>query len=65
MQNYELDVLDGLPIDRPCVSWSSQSDIYSFGVVLLELLTGRKPIDYTLPRGQQKLVLWVINPPPP
>ncbi|KAL0341623.1 UNVERIFIED_CONTAM: Pto-interacting protein 1 [Sesamum calycinum] len=37
---------------------SSKSDIFSFGVVLLELLTGRKPVDHTLPRGQQSLVTW-------
>ncbi|KAG0471950.1 hypothetical protein HPP92_016496 [Vanilla planifolia] len=37
---------------------SSKSDVYSFGVVLLELMTGRKPIDTTLPRGQQSLVTW-------
>ncbi|KAK3013552.1 hypothetical protein RJ639_009925 [Escallonia herrerae] len=37
---------------------SSNSDVYSFGVVLLELLTGRKPVDLTLPRGQQSLVTW-------
>lgn len=37
---------------------SSKSDVYSFGVVLLELLTGRKPVDPTLPRGQQSLVTW-------
>lgn len=39
---------------------SSKSNIYSFGVILLELLTGRKPVDHTLPRGQQSLVTWVI-----
>ena len=38
---------------------SAKSDVYSFGVVLLELLTGRKPVDHTLPRGQQSLVTWV------
>uniref|UniRef100_A0A0C9S0S2 non-specific protein-tyrosine kinase n=1 Tax=Wollemia nobilis TaxID=56998 RepID=A0A0C9S0S2_9CONI len=37
---------------------SQKSDVYSFGVVLLELLTGRKPVDHTLPRGQQSLVTW-------
>ncbi|XP_075487936.1 pto-interacting protein 1-like isoform X2 [Primulina tabacum] len=37
---------------------SSKSDVYSFGVVLLELLTGRKPVDNTLPRTQQSLVTW-------
>uniref|UniRef100_A0A7N1A5G2 Protein kinase domain-containing protein n=1 Tax=Kalanchoe fedtschenkoi TaxID=63787 RepID=A0A7N1A5G2_KALFE len=35
-----------------------KSDIYSFGVVMLEILTGRKPVDHTLPRGQQSLVTW-------
>ena len=39
---------------------SAKSDVYSFGVVLLELLTGRKPVDHTLPRGKQSLVTWVI-----
>ncbi|KAJ1418708.1 Serine-threonine/tyrosine-protein kinase, catalytic domain [Sesbania bispinosa] len=37
---------------------TSKSDVYSFGVILLELLTGRKPVDHTLPRGQQSLVTW-------
>ncbi|XP_078432667.1 protein kinase superfamily protein [Wolffia australiana] len=37
---------------------SMKSDVYSFGVVLLELLTGRKPVDHTMPRGQQSLVTW-------
>ncbi|KAL0772189.1 hypothetical protein Bca101_037340 [Brassica carinata] len=37
---------------------SAKSDVYSFGVVLLELLTGRKPVDHTLPRGKQSLVTW-------
>ncbi|VAI41489.1 unnamed protein product [Triticum turgidum subsp. durum] len=39
--------------------FSTESDVYSFGVVLLELLTGRKAVDPTLPRGQQYLVTWV------
>jgi len=40
---------------------TQKSDVYSFGVVLLELLTGRKPVDHTMPRGQQSLVTWVLN----
>lgn len=40
---------------------TQKSDVYSFGVVLLELLTGRKPVDHTMPKGQQSLVTWVLN----
>jgi pto-interacting protein 1 len=38
---------------------TQKSDVYSFGVILLELLTGRKPVDHTMPKGQQSLVTWV------
>ncbi|XP_051188809.1 PTI1-like tyrosine-protein kinase 1 [Lolium perenne] len=37
---------------------TQKSDVYSFGVVLLELLTGRKPLDNSMPRGQRSLVIW-------
>ncbi|XP_022897699.1 probable receptor-like serine/threonine-protein kinase At4g34500 [Olea europaea var. sylvestris] len=33
-------------------------DVYAFGVVLLELLSGRKPIDNELPKGEESLVMW-------
>ncbi|KAI3838454.1 hypothetical protein MKX03_013218 [Papaver bracteatum] len=33
-------------------------DVYAFGVVLLELLSGRKPIDSDNPKGQESLVMW-------
>ncbi|XP_044490077.1 leucine-rich repeat receptor-like serine/threonine-protein kinase RGI4 [Mangifera indica] len=37
---------------------TEKSDVYSFGVVLLEVLTGRHPLDPTLPGGAY-LVQWV------
>ena len=38
---------------------SKKTDMYSFGVVLLELITGHCPIDNTKPKGEKNLVIWV------
>ncbi|KAG6571562.1 Receptor-like serine/threonine-protein kinase ALE2, partial [Cucurbita argyrosperma subsp. sororia] len=35
-----------------------KSDVYSYGVVLLELLSGRKPVDMSQPHGEENLVTW-------
>ncbi|XP_074294932.1 inactive protein kinase SELMODRAFT_444075 [Silene latifolia] len=37
---------------------TEKADVYSFGVVLVELLTGRKAVDLTRPKGQQCLTEW-------
>lgn len=38
---------------------SEKIDAYSYGVLLLELLSGRRPINAESPKGQESLVMWV------
>ena len=40
---------------------TERSDVYSFGVVLLELITGRLPVDSSQPLGDESLVAWVSS----
>ncbi|XP_022148160.1 inactive protein kinase SELMODRAFT_444075-like [Momordica charantia] len=37
---------------------TEKADVYSFGVVLVELITGRKAVDLSRPKGQQCLTEW-------
>jgi serine/threonine protein kinase len=38
---------------------TERSDVFSFGAVLLEIITGRRPVDALRPPGNESLAEWV------
>ncbi|GMQ01390.1 hypothetical protein CsSME_00048043 [Camellia sinensis var. sinensis] len=40
---------------------NKQSNVYSFGVMALEIACGRKPIDLKVPKSQVRMVEWVLD----
>ncbi|XP_023743326.1 uncharacterized protein LOC111891500 [Lactuca sativa] len=58
---HQVDTFDGLhPLRLPEDGFSIKSEIYAFGVVLLEILTGLKVYDRRRPLGKQNLVEWAL-----
>lgn len=38
---------------------NEKSDVYSFGILIMELISGRNPVDYSRPQGEVNLVDWL------
>ncbi|KAM1707648.1 hypothetical protein ACFX13_000782 [Malus domestica] len=38
---------------------NEKSDVYSFGILIMELISGRSPVDYGRPQGEVNLVEWL------
>ncbi|GER46384.1 protein kinase superfamily protein [Striga asiatica] len=38
---------------------NEKSDIYSFGILIMEIITGRSPVDYSRPKPEVNLVDWL------
>ncbi|THU58967.1 hypothetical protein C4D60_Mb03t20050 [Musa balbisiana] len=38
---------------------NESSDIYSFGILIMEIISGRSPVDYSRPPGEVNLVDWL------
>ncbi|KAH9604139.1 hypothetical protein KSS87_010479 [Heliosperma pusillum] len=40
---------------------TEKSDVYGFGILIMELISGRTPVDYSRPPGEVNLVDWLKN----
>ncbi|OVA15652.1 Protein kinase domain [Macleaya cordata] len=38
---------------------NEQSDVYSFGILIMEIISGRNPVDFSRPPGEVNLVEWL------
>ncbi|XP_065019201.1 probable serine/threonine-protein kinase At1g01540 [Musa acuminata AAA Group] len=38
---------------------NESSDMYSFGILIMEIISGRNPVDYSRPTGEVNLVDWL------
>ncbi|XP_058225635.1 probable serine/threonine-protein kinase At1g01540 isoform X2 [Rhododendron vialii] len=38
---------------------NEKSDVYSFGILIMEIIAGRSPVDYSRPKGEVNLVEWL------
>ncbi|XP_044501780.1 probable serine/threonine-protein kinase At1g01540 [Mangifera indica] len=38
---------------------NEKSDVYSFGILIMEIISGRNPVDYSRPQGEVNLIDWL------
>ncbi|XP_072989540.1 probable serine/threonine-protein kinase At1g01540 isoform X1 [Typha latifolia] len=38
---------------------NERSDVYSFGILIMEIISGRNPVDYSRPPGEVNLIEWL------